>query len=68
MHKPILKELQGRFFAKNVKILDLRNIKELACALGGRIANFRVAQAFYIIEYFIISLSNRMNRKGLGAG
>jgi hypothetical protein len=30
--------------------------------------SLRVAQRCYIVKYFIISLSNRMNQKGLGAG
>ena len=54
----ILKELQGRFLGKNAKILDLRNVKELACVLGVRIPGSRVARHCYIVKYFIISLSN----------
>jgi hypothetical protein len=62
----ILKELQGRFFAKNAEILDLQNIKELACVPVVQISKLRVALSCYIVKYFIISLSNRMKRKGLG--
>ena len=64
----ILKELQSRFLAKNAKILDLRNIKELAYVPGVRIPECRVARHCYIVKYFIISLSNRMNQKELNAG
>ena len=64
----ILKELQGHFFAKNAEVLDLRNIKELARAAGVQISKSKVAQHCFLVKYFIISLSNRMNRKGLVCG
>ncbi len=57
----ILKELQGRFLVKTAKIPDLWNIKELACVSGVGIYEFIVAPHCYIVKYFIISLSNRMN-------
>ena len=53
----ILKELQGHSFAKNAKVLDLRNIKELACALDVQISEPRVAQHYSLVKYFIIPLS-----------
>ena len=64
----ILKELQDRFFAKNAEILDLRNIKELVCLAGVQISKLRVALCCFIVKYFIISLSKRLNWKSLGVG
>ena len=64
----ILNELQASFFAKTDGGLYLQNIRELACALGAKIPGCRVAQLEYNVKYFITSLSNRMNRKALGAG
>jgi hypothetical protein len=64
----ILKEVQCQFFEKNVEVLDLRKIKELACALDVQIPKFRVAWLGFLVKYFITSLSNGMNRKGLAGG
>jgi hypothetical protein len=53
----ILNELQGHFFAKNAEVLDLRKIKELACAADVQISESRVAWLCYVVKYFIIPLS-----------
>ena len=46
----ILKELQCHFLGKNTKILDLRNIKELASVLGVRIPGINVARKCYFVK------------------
>jgi len=58
----ILKELQGCFFTKKAKILDLRNLKELRCVLSVKIPAFRVARFQFLVKYFITSLSVRTGR------
>jgi hypothetical protein len=64
----ILKELQCQFFEKNAEVLDLRKIKELACALDVQIPRYKVAWLGYVVKYFIIPLSSRTNLLSLVTG